>query len=49
MTDVDIYIRRLWHAHKHAGETWARDQLILHYAPLVHVVAGRIAAASPAT
>ncbi len=47
MTDVDINIRRLWYAHKRMGQVWARDQLILHYAPLVHVVAGRIAASVP--
>lgn len=47
MTDVDINIRRLWHAHKRMGQVWARDQLILYYAPLVHVVAGRIAASVP--
>jgi RNA polymerase sigma factor FliA len=47
VTDVDINIRRLWHAHKRLGQVWARDQLILHYAPLVHVVAGRIAAGVP--
>jgi RNA polymerase sigma factor FliA len=47
VTDVDIDIQRLWHAHKRAGLVSARDQLILHYAPLVHVVAGRIAAGAP--
>ncbi len=47
MTYVDNEIRRLWIAHKSAGQQSARDQLILHYAPLVHFVAGRIAAAAP--
>ena len=47
MTDVDIHIRRLWHAYRRAGQQTARDQLIVHYAPLVHVVAGRIAASVP--
>ena len=47
MTDVEVEIARLWDAHKRAGQQSARDQLILHYAPLVHVVAGRIAASVP--
>ena len=45
MTDVETEIARLWIAHKR-GQQSARDQLILHYAPLVHVVAGRIAASA---
>ncbi len=47
MTHVDNEIRRLWVAHKSAGQQSARDQLILHYAPLVQFVAGRIASAAP--
>jgi RNA polymerase sigma factor FliA len=48
VTHVDNEIGRLWQAHKGAGQQSARDQLILHYAPLVQFVAGRIAAAAPA-
>ena len=47
MTHVECDIRRLWHAHKREGQQSARDELILHYAPLVHVVAGRIASTAP--
>jgi RNA polymerase sigma factor for flagellar operon FliA len=47
VTHVDNEIGRLWQAHKGAGQQSARDKLILHYAPLVHFVAGRIAAAAP--
>ena len=45
--NVEEQIRRLWHAHKRAHQQSARDELIIHYAPLVHVVAGRIAASVP--
>jgi RNA polymerase sigma factor FliA len=47
VTNVDIEIARLWHAYKRAGQRPARDELILHYAPLVHLVAGRLAAGAP--
>jgi RNA polymerase sigma factor for flagellar operon FliA len=47
VTHVDVEIARTWQAYKRAGERPARDELILHYAPLVHVVAGRLAAATP--
>ena len=47
MTIVDVDTASLWHAYKRAGQQSARDQLILHYAPLVHVVAGRFAASAP--
>jgi RNA polymerase sigma factor FliA len=48
VTHVDVEIARAWHAYKRAGVRSARDELILHYAPLVHVVAGRLAASAPA-
>jgi RNA polymerase sigma factor FliA len=47
VTYVDIETARLWHAYKRAGQRPARDELILHYAPLVHLVAGRLAASAP--
>ncbi|HKY68844.1 MAG TPA: FliA/WhiG family RNA polymerase sigma factor [Acidimicrobiales bacterium] len=47
MTNVDVEIASAWHAYKRAGRRSARDQLILHYAPLVHLVAGRLAAGAP--
>lgn len=45
--NVEEHIRRLWHAHKHAHQQSARDELIIHYAPLVQFVAGRMAATAP--
>ena len=47
MTNVDVEIASAWHAYKRAGQRPARDELILHYAPLVHLVAGRLAASAP--
>lgn len=47
MTHVDVEIAKTWHAYKRAGQRSARDELILHYAPLVHVVVGRLAAGAP--
>jgi RNA polymerase sigma factor for flagellar operon FliA len=47
VTHVDVEIARAWHAYKRAGQRPARDELILHYAPLVHIVAGRLAAGVP--
>ena len=47
MTNVDVEIASAWHAYKRAGQRSARDELILHYAPLVHLVAGRLAASAP--
>jgi RNA polymerase sigma factor FliA len=47
VTHVDVEIAKVWHAYKRAGQRPVRDELILHYAPLVHVVAGRIAAGAP--
>jgi RNA polymerase sigma factor for flagellar operon FliA len=47
VTQVDVEIARTWYAYKRAGQRSARDELILHYAPLVHLVAGRLAAGAP--
>lgn len=44
---VEVEIARAWHAYKRAGQRSARNELILHYAPLVHIVAGRVAAGAP--
>jgi RNA polymerase sigma factor for flagellar operon FliA len=44
---VDIDIRKLWHAYQRDGHQSARDALILHYAPLVHFVAGRVGVGLP--
>lgn len=35
-------VMRLWRAYKETGDADIRDQLILHYAPLVKYVAGRV-------
>lgn len=47
MTHDDGDVRKLWHAFKRDGQQVARDQLILHYAPLVQFVAGRVAVGLP--
>ena len=47
MTHVDADIAAAWEAYKRAGDRPARDELILHYAPLVHIVAARLAAGAP--
>lgn len=47
MINVEHDIGKLWHAYKGARQQAARDALILHYAPLVHVVAGRLAMGVP--
>jgi RNA polymerase sigma factor FliA len=47
VTNVDVEIAQVWQAYKAAGQRPARDELILHYAPLVNVVAGRFAAGAP--
>jgi RNA polymerase sigma factor FliA len=47
VTNVDVEIATVWHAYKRVGQRPARDELILHYAPLVHLVAGRLAASAP--
>ncbi|MCL2455205.1 MAG: FliA/WhiG family RNA polymerase sigma factor [Micrococcales bacterium] len=46
--DVDP-IDALWASYKVEGSVWAREQLILHYVPLVTAVAGRIAMRLPST
>jgi len=40
-------IDRLWAAYKEAGDPALRDQLIVHYAPLVKYVAGRVGTGLP--
>lgn len=47
MTHDDGDVRKLWHAFTRDGSHAARDQLILHYAPLVRFVAGRVAVGLP--
>lgn len=41
------YINELWNEYKEAGTRDIRDRLILHYAPLVKFVAGRVAVGLP--
>ncbi|WP_165989706.1 RNA polymerase sigma factor WhiG [Streptomyces sp. YIM 98790] len=38
----------LWHAYKSTGDNRLREQLILHYSPLVKYVAGRVSVGLPA-
>ena len=40
-------VERLWTEYKAAGSTVVRDQLIVHYSPLVKYVAGRVATGLP--
>ncbi|HYD10329.1 MAG TPA: sigma-70 family RNA polymerase sigma factor, partial [Acidimicrobiales bacterium] len=40
-------IERLWRSLKSSGDTAVRDQLIVHYSPLVKYVAGRVAVGLP--
>jgi RNA polymerase sigma factor for flagellar operon FliA len=40
-------IERLWSTYKTSGSQKARDQLIVHYSPLVKYVAGRVAVGLP--
>jgi RNA polymerase sigma factor FliA len=47
VTHDDGDVRKLWHAFTRDGSHAARDQLILHYAPLVQFVAGRVAVGLP--
>ena len=42
-------IAELWDAYKNTGSVDARNRLILHYAPLVKYVAGRVSAGLPQT
>jgi RNA polymerase sigma factor for flagellar operon FliA len=43
----DGEVEALWARYKEAGEPEVRDQLILHYSPLVKYVAGRVAVGLP--
>ncbi len=45
--DLEPDIDRLWAAYKDAGQREHRDQLIVHYSPLVKYVAGRVATGLP--
>jgi|ERR687891_1939077 RNA polymerase sigma factor for flagellar operon FliA len=42
-----VDVRKLWGAYQRDADRNARDQLILHYAPLVRYVAGRLGAGLP--
>jgi RNA polymerase sigma factor for flagellar operon FliA len=44
---MHVDIEAIWDAYKREGRRDARDALILHHAPLVHYVAGRMAAGLP--
>jgi RNA polymerase sigma factor for flagellar operon FliA len=44
---VEDSLTQLWSAYKDDGDTHAREQLILHYAPLVKYVAGRVGVGLP--
>ena len=45
--DLEPDIDRLWAEYKDAGRREQRDQLIVHYSPLVKYVAGRVATGLP--
>ena len=45
--DAAADLERLWAAYKRRGTRDVRDQLILHYSPLVKYVAGRVAVGLP--
>jgi RNA polymerase sigma factor FliA len=45
---VDVEVRALWERYRADGDLDARERLILHYAPLVKYVAGRLAVGMPA-
>ncbi len=47
MDDDTTYISELWSAYKAHADRDLRDRLILHYAPLVKFVAGRVAVGLP--
>ena len=47
MADEGALVERLWLQYKHRGRRGVRDQLILHYSPLVKYVAGRVAVGLP--
>jgi RNA polymerase sigma factor for flagellar operon FliA len=46
-TTVEPEIQRLWEDYKSSGAQEVRDQLIVHYSPLVKYVAGRVAVGLP--
>lgn len=46
---VDDALGQIWHAFKGSDDADAREQLILHYAPLVKYVASRVATGLPAS
>jgi RNA polymerase sigma factor for flagellar operon FliA len=46
---VDDELGAIWHAFKSGGDEAAREQLILHYAPLVKYVASRVATGLPSS
>ena len=46
---VDDELGAAWHGFKSTGDVAAREQLILHYAPLVKYVASRVATGLPAS
>ena len=46
-TEARSEVERLWASYKEAGSREVRDQLILHYSPLVKYVAGRVAVGLP--
>jgi len=45
--DLEPDINRLWAEYKETGQRELRDQLIVHYSPLVKYVAGRVATGLP--
>ena len=48
-TEDALTLVSLWSVFKESGDRAARDRLILHYAPLVTMVAGRVGAGLPST
>jgi len=46
---ADLALAEVWATFKDTGSSGARDQLILHYAPLVKFVAGRVRSGLPST
>ncbi|MBM7813394.1 RNA polymerase sigma factor for flagellar operon FliA [Saccharothrix algeriensis] len=46
--DVEAGIIALWHTYGQSHEQFLRDRLVLHYAPLVKYVAGRVGTGLPA-
>jgi RNA polymerase sigma factor for flagellar operon FliA len=47
ITPAEPEIERLWAEYKQSGDRDLRDQLIVHYSPLVKYVAGRVAVGLP--